>query len=264
MKLENLRKGQVAKIRRELSSIRDSLRTYEIETATKTGSISTLETLRTDLVQKNRQLEEQIESLNSKTAFEQQSLSADIKKRENEIAVLKKKLAAVNQLLADQEIEIGTLTGDLRTKMEGYRNEKYELISSRQGLSLVINEDILFMRGSVSKLSTEGVNMLKGLIGVINNYPAMNIEVIGHTDDSKPSTGYTDNWTISVIRAVGVLRVLQDAGVSPNQIVAVGNGEYQPMASNSSAEGRDQNRRVEIRFTPSQQVLSQKIKKAIQ
>jgi len=264
MRLENIRRGQNAKLQRELSAVRDSLRIFEIEAATKSGSISTLESLRIELANKNRALEERMEELNSQSASQQQNLNQNLQDRENEINNLKQQIAEINKIIDGQEIEIGTLTGDLRAKLEPfYSPEKYEILSSREGLALSLNETLLFQKGSISKLSSDGINLIQNLASVINNYPAMDIMVVGHTDDGKPSTGYSDNWTVSVVRSVKVVRILEENGVGANQIMAAGKGEFAPSASNTSPEGKARNRRVSLVFAPSQQIITQKIKKII-
>ena len=265
MKLENIRRGQVSKLQRNLGAARDSLRIFEIEAATKSGSISTLENLRLELAAKNRELEERMEALNSQSASQKENLNQDLATKENELNELKQKIEDINKIIQGEEIQIGALTGDLRSKLEPfYSPEKFELLSSREGTTLAINESLLFQRGSISKLSSEGTKLIQSLVSVINNYPAMDIKVIGHTDDGKPSTGYSDNWTISVVRSVKVVRVLEDNGVSPNQIMAAGKGEYAPMASNSTPEGQTKNRRIDLVFSPAQQILAQKIRKITQ
>jgi outer membrane protein OmpA-like peptidoglycan-associated protein len=74
-------------------------------------------------------------------------------------------------------------------------------------------------------------------------YPETSITVVGHTDNTG-SDGY--NMTLSEDRAFAVANYLQQRGVSPNRIQVFGEGESQPIANNSTSEGRSQNRRVEL------------------
>ncbi len=57
---------------------------------------------------------------------------------------------------------------------------------------------------------------------------------------------YPTNWELSVARATNVVRFLQDVGIPPERMVAAGRGEYSPIASNDTPEGRQKNRRIEI------------------
>ncbi|MDU9004090.1 OmpA family protein [Sedimentitalea todarodis] len=78
-------------------------------------------------------------------------------------------------------------------------------------------------------------------------YPDSTVQVVGHTD----STGdATYNLGLSLRRANSVASILQNGGVSSGRINTYGKGEEQPLASNLTAEGRAQNRRVEIVVIP--------------
>ena len=81
----------------------------------------------------------------------------------------------------------------------------------------------------------------------LREYPDTTIEVVGHTDNVG-SAAY--NQDLSQRRADSVARILINEGVAPRRVVAYGRGEDQPVASNYTAEGRAQNRRVEIVIRP--------------
>ena len=72
----------------------------------------------------------------------------------------------------------------------------------------------------------------------------------GHTDSQPVGPGpYPSNWELSAARAAGVARVLVEAGQAPESVEVQSFGEYRPVADNATAEGRAQNRRVEIFFS---------------
>jgi chemotaxis protein MotB len=77
--------------------------------------------------------------------------------------------------------------------------------------------------------------------------------VEGHTDNV-PLSGkggcLNNNWDLSVMRATSIVEILTKNGVAPKQITAAGRGEFVPVTSNDSAEGRAKNRRTEIILTP--------------
>jgi len=73
------------------------------------------------------------------------------------------------------------------------------------------------------------------------------IRVEGHTDNVPVhASTWTSNWDLSAARALAVVRVLQEKGVDPTRLAAAGYGEYQPIASNDTPEGKSLNRRIEI------------------
>ena len=85
------------------------------------------------------------------------------------------------------------------------------------------------------------------MAGSLNRYPNTTVNVVGHTDNTGEAAY---NQSLSERRAQAVASVLISAGVSPARIRSIGRGEDQPVASNLTAEGRQQNRRVEIIITP--------------
>ena len=94
-----------------------------------------------------------------------------------------------------------------------------------------------------ANLLPESIPVLDGAIAALKRYPHVNIEVAGHTD-SRGADAY--NMQLSARRAETVLKYLQDGGVT-NAMTSRGYGETQPMASNDTDEGRQQNRRVVLR-----------------
>ncbi len=94
-----------------------------------------------------------------------------------------------------------------------------------------------------AKLSEEGKEQLNDLVTFLNAHPQANVEITGHTDSSG-SEAY--NQKLSEKRAQAVSDALQEKGVDAARISAKGEGESSPIASNATAAGREQNRRVEI------------------
>jgi len=92
-------------------------------------------------------------------------------------------------------------------------------------------------------LKPEGAAKLDDLVALLNEYPQANVEVIGYTDTSG-SAAY--NLKISEKRADSVANALIEKGIDSSRIQVRGEGENNPIASNDTREGRQQNRRVEI------------------
>jgi OOP family OmpA-OmpF porin len=94
-----------------------------------------------------------------------------------------------------------------------------------------------------AELKPESLPVLEGAIATLKRYPEINIEVAGHTD-SRGSDAF--NLDLSARRAESVLKYLRDGGVT-NALKSRGYGERQPIASNNTDDGRQQNRRVVLR-----------------
>lgn len=116
------------------------------------------------------------------------------------------------------------------------------------GDRLVVNmpQSILFATDSAS-LSPSIQDELYAVARNLNQYPDSTVRVVGHTDN----TGSADyNQSLSQRRALSVENVLEQGGVSPGRIQAIGAGEDQPVASNLTEDGKARNRRVEIVIIP--------------
>ncbi|MES2682436.1 MAG: flagellar motor protein MotD [Pseudomonadota bacterium] len=112
-------------------------------------------------------------------------------------------------------------------------------------LEIEIKTDILFASG-VAHVSTVARPVLLELGHILKpfNNP---LRVEGHTDNMPIATAsYPSNWELSSARAASVVHVLLDASVTPNRLSVGGFGEYQPVAENLTAQGRNANRRVVI------------------
>jgi len=94
-----------------------------------------------------------------------------------------------------------------------------------------------------ASLTPEGREKVRGVAETLNRYPDRGIEVSGYTDSSGDDAR---NQRLSERRAEAVKQILVDSGVSASRITTAGYGAANPVASNATAEGRAQNRRVEI------------------
>ncbi|ASK27678.1 OmpA family protein [Neisseria chenwenguii] len=123
----------------------------------------------------------------------------------------------------------------------------------RQGnqIKLVMPENVTFATGSAA-LSSNAQSALNAASETLVQYPDTTLTINGHTD----STGSDAiNNPLSRNRAQAVASYLQSRGVSAGRLTTAGYGSRQPVASNNTAEGRAQNRRVEILINPDQNAV---------
>lgn len=123
---------------------------------------------------------------------------------------------------------------------------------SDRGLVITFLAEILFDSGK-TEIRPEATEVLEKVAKVLNkeviNY---NIGIEGHTDnDPIKYSGWKSNWELSTARATSVLHYLvDDRGTNPKRVSAIGFGEYHPVVSNDTPEGKQQNRRVEVVILP--------------
>ena len=115
-----------------------------------------------------------------------------------------------------------------------------------------ISDKMLFKSGKY-EITDRAKEVLGKVALVLKNQPDIEFMVEGHTDNVpyKGNNVLLDNWDLSVKRATAVVRVLQDQyGLNPAKMAAAGRSEYNPIADNSTAEGRAANRRTRIVILP--------------
>lgn len=113
-------------------------------------------------------------------------------------------------------------------------------------------DNMLFRSGSY-EISDRAMAVLGKIAKIIKDYNSYDVMVEGNTDNVPISrTNIRNNWDLSALRASSVVQVLQNRfGVDPSRLTAAGRGEYNAVADNGSADGRERNRRTEIIITPS-------------
>lgn len=146
--------------------------------------------------------------------------------------------------------------GEVREKIEAYIKEKglstrLETELTGKGLLLTIKEGVLYPSGSAE--ITENAEKMAAEIAelLITDLPR-NIYIEGHTDNVPVQTDdYPSNWELSSERAINFMKILlENDKLDPRTFSATGYGEYRPITSNDTPEGRAENRRVEVLISP--------------
>ena len=174
--------------------------------------------------------------------------------------------ATLNQMQGNlstsrQELEaLRKWKGDAAKRMQTFRDMSAKLqkmvdagklgVRVRDGrLVMRLPQDVLFPSG-VADLSREGELALMEVAVILKQFPDRRFMVAGHTDNQPVKETYKDNWELSMARALVVTRFLVEAKMKPQNIVAAGYGEHDPIAKNATPEGRRENRRIEIILLP--------------
>lgn len=137
---------------------------------------------------------------------------------------------------------------ELEQSLEGAEVERVG-----EGIIVTFESAILFAVNSSDLTDASKLNLMK-LASSLKTYPGTEILVAGHTD----ATGTEEyNQALSERRAMSAAVFLAESGVEAERIATSGYGELQPVASNETAEGREQNRRVEIAITATEEYRAQ-------
>jgi len=107
--------------------------------------------------------------------------------------------------------------------------------------------DVMFARGEVA-MTEKGREVLLAMKDFFTQHPDQTINIRGYTDDQPPpgTSRFKDNWEVSSLRAVNVLRVLMQMGIEPKRLTSTGLADLNPLFPNTTEEYRAQNRRVEF------------------
>jgi len=217
----------------------------------------------TSLKDQKAGLEEQTDTLTRSNISLQQRLTTldlDYKALQQQLAYHEKDNTELQQMIATLERQKAALVAASMERQQQYdalvqnlsaEVEKGQLkVRQYQNMLAVDLAEQIFFDSGRATLKSEGKEVLSKVGEVLKSYVDKVIRVVGHTDNipmTKSATATSPtNWELSVIRATNVVRHLQEVGIPPERLVPSGRGEYDPVASNDTAEGRQKNRRIEI------------------
>ena len=129
------------------------------------------------------------------------------------------------------------------------KSDQVEIKQLKNELKVTLVNDILFPEGGW-EVSRQGVSVLSKVAPSLQNLSGKEIVIEGFTDnlpvEGELRNRFPTNWELSAARACNVVRHLQAQGIDPTVLAAEGFGEYRPVASNDTPEGRHKNRRIDI------------------
>ena len=195
------------------------------------------------LMRKNSELQSQLNDAISSNKM----LTSERDRYQKESDSARKELEGYTTAVNEYMTQMDDVEKKLKDKMADYADRGANVECKNGMVYLTLDDQLLYRSGS-SRISKDGETVLGTLASVVNEYPKMNVWVVGHTDD-RAGRG-RDNWTLSTERANSVVRALKDNKIDPARFTVAGQGEYNPVADNSTAEGRAQNRRTEIILVP--------------
>jgi chemotaxis protein MotB len=159
---------------------------------------------------------------------------------------IKKLPPALRQRVEQQAERLNDAFTNLSTLLSGMIS-KGEVKVSLQSLGVVIDVNaVVLFETAKADLTPGALTLIEQIAGVLRSL-GYRIQINGFTDNAQIHTAQFDsNWDLSAARAISVLKRFVVDGIDPTLLVGAGYGEYHPVASNATAEGMAQNRRVSI------------------
>lgn len=165
----------------------------------------------------------------------------------HEQSVIKPERVPIPQLTNLQESEIEESIVKLEDILSDQQlREAVRLQISDRGMTITIDDPVMFESGDAG-LRPKAYPILTRIASLARGWPNT-IRIEGHTDNDPIRTEkFPSNWELSTARALSVLHFFQDdAGFDPIDLVAIGRGEFDPIALNDTPENKTKNRRIEI------------------
>lgn len=225
-------KSDSAKLANQVNDLQQTITQLQSQITTQQGNI-------TDLQNKLNQTEKEAQNRGSQLQQSQQQLSEQ-----------QQKLAQLQALIDQQKTKSEELRKRMADALVGFNSNELTVSQKNGRVYVSLQESLLFPSGS-AVVNPKGKQALAKLAQVLNVNPDISVNIEGHTDSIPIRGKYEDNWALSVARATSIVRILvDDYQVDPVRVIASGHSSYDPVATNSTPEGRAANRRTEIILSP--------------
>jgi chemotaxis protein MotB len=207
-----------------------------------------------DCNEKLKNLNEQKVSLEDEYALVQNDLkvlSTESNESKMTIADQAKRLKNLSNMIQSQKDVMIRLKNSIADALMNYKTDELYVYNKDGNVYVALEEKLLFKSGS-DVVDPKGKEALKSLAMVLNNTKDITVMIEGHTDNVPIKTNlFKDNWDLSTARATSIVRILTiDYGFDSNRITASGRGQFHPVKTNETDEGRAGNRRIEVILSP--------------
>ena len=167
------------------------------------------------------------------------------------IADQAKRLKDLQDLIQSQKDAMNKLKKTISDALVNFKADELSVSVKDGKVYVSLQEKLLFKSGS-AVVDPKGKEALSTLANVLNVTTDITVMIEGHTDTIPiKRADFADNWALSVGRATSIVRILtKDYGVDPQRIIASGRGEFHPIKSNDTNDGKASNRRTEIIISP--------------
>lgn len=196
----------------------------------------------------------ELEAENAKLRERHADLEKEVAKLRERTAAQEGEIATLKKAKEEQVQKVSSTYEGLLEKMKSEISKGQVTISELKGkLTLNMVDSILFDSGK-AEVKKGGLEILGKVVSILKDVKEKSIRIEGHTDNVQIvgalAKRYPTNWELSSARAINVARYLQDQEIDPGLLSAVAYGEWKPVATNDTEEGKAKNRRIEIILVP--------------
>ena len=201
-------------------------------------------------INKNRELLAQLEAKEKSLAAEQ----ARLNKLKADLEASSKRLSELEAYIAAKDASMKKLKETLMKSLKAFDGKGLTVHEKDGKVYVSMENKLLFQTGSWA-VNSEGKTAVVEVGKVLAQNPDLSVLIEGHTDDDKITGnlggGIENNWDLSTKRATAIVTILsENKGVNKQNLTAAGRGEFAPLMSNDTPEGKSKNRRIEIILTP--------------
>lgn len=243
--------GLAAMFYTQKSKAQRSNEEQQTKMATLEADLGDLQAKQTALLKERDDLSAQLKEETGRS----RNMSADVLRLQRDNASMIDSVKSMAAKLKSAENEVDQLSEARRNLITRFTEElrKRDGVGGGDGPSMELSGSTLFHSGQV-ELSEQGKEALRQVGEKLKEMGDKLIRVEGHTDNvpvRRQKDMYQTNWEVSMARAIHVVRFLVDEmGIPPERLEAVGMSQYHPIADNSTPEGREKNRRIVIKLLP--------------
>ena len=199
---------------------------------------------------KNRELLAQLDAKEKALAVEQNRLN----KLRDELSSSSQRLSELENMIANKDAAMKKLKETLSKALNAFEGKGLTVEQKNGKVYVSMENKLLFQTGSWA-VGTEGRKAVVEVGKVLGQNPDITVLIEGHTDNDKIlgtlGGGIENNWDLSTKRATAIVNILaENPSLVKKNLTAAGRGEFAPLMSNDSAEGKAKNRRIEIILTP--------------
>ncbi|MFN8322670.1 MAG: OmpA family protein [Chitinophagales bacterium] len=257
--IEDLNK-QIVSLSNEIQKLKDSNASLE----EKNKKLNSLKNESDAICERVRQ---QLDALTNSTAAEKDKLLKQLAEKERDLMAKAAELDKIGRELNERDAKVRELESLIARKDSAVQALKNKMLEALKGFNagdlsvyekdgkiyVALSDKLLFTTGSYT-VEPRGKEALKKIAEVLNKQTDISIMVEGHTDN-KPyvntASPINSNWDLSVMRASSVTKIFTDENkVDAKRVTPAGRGQYFPVETNDTPEGRSKNRRIEIVLTP--------------